>query len=260
MANESGRGRNPRLRGGKTGKVFLAACLVVGAGASFWSLHARGDDDGTPSTSSSTNVIAFHDRNSSRYNDHCLDCHAAVLTEAPVVSGAPVTNPRLSGIEPPPTRTVHGTILRGNAKPGESGHDTQCQFCHRSVNVVEGPPMPQDALQGAIRKRVDPAVCTLCHGPKTGGQPGSPGPQFYQVGLSQLIPVTGLPAADLLAAGQKLYGLVCAGCHNPLARSEVRHESASEIQKKISENEGGMGALRVLTAAQIQAIATALAP
>jgi len=112
--------------------------------------------------------------------------------------------------------------------------------------------MPQDALQGAIRKRVDPAVCTLCHGPKTGGQPNSPGPQFYQVGLAQLIPLT-----DPLA-GQKLYGMYCAGCHDPLANSEVLHESASEIQKKINENEGGMGPLRVLTAAQIQAIATAL--
>jgi cytochrome c5 len=226
---------------------------MAAGGASLWSLDARGDDDGGSSTSSSTNAIAFHDRNSSRYNDHCLNCHAAVLTEAPVVSGAAVTNPRLQGIEPPPTRTAHGTMLRGNFKPGETGHDTRCQFCHRSVNVVEGPRMPQDALQGAIRKRVDPAVCTLCHGPRTGGQPGSPGPQFYQVGLLQAIPLS-----DPLA-GQKLYGLVCAGCHDPLANSEVRQESASEIQKKINENEGGMGSLRVLTAAQIQAIATALA-
>ena len=245
------RGRNPLLRAGKLGKVFLVAVLVVGGGASLWSLNARGDDGS--STSSSTNAIAFHNRNSSQYNDHCLDCHAAVLTEAPVVSGAAVTNPRLSGIEPPPTRTAHGMMLRGNFKPGEAGHDTRCQFCHRSVNVVEGPRMPQDELQGAIRKRVDPAVCTLCHGPKTGGQPGSPGPQFYQAGLLQLIPPT-----DLLL-GQKLYGLVCAGCHNPLAQSEVHGKSASEIQKEINENEGGMGPLRVLSAAQINAIATALA-
>ena len=253
------RGRNPLLRAQKLGKVFVVAVMAVGGGASLWSLNARGDDEGGASTSSSTNAIAFHDRNSSRYNDHCLDCHTAVLTEVPALSGAPVTNPRLQPIEPAPTRTAHGTMLRGNFKPGETGHDTQCQFCHRSVNVVEGPRMPQNELQGAIRKRVDPAVCTLCHGPGTGGQPGSPGPQFYQVGLLQLIPVTGLPAADLLAAGQKLYGLVCAGCHNPLANSEVRHESASEIQGKINENEGGMGPLRVLTTPQITAIATALA-
>ena len=252
------RGRNPLLRAGKLGNVFLVAVLMVGGGASLWSLNARGDDDGGSSTSSSTNAIAFHDRNSSRYNDHCLNCHAAVLTEGPLASGAPVTNPRLSGIEPPPTRTAHGTMLRGSFKPGEAGHDTRFQFCHRSVNVVEGPRMPQDELQGAIRKRVDPAVCTLCHGPRTGGQPGSPGPQFYQAGLSQVIPLTGVPAADL-AAGQKLYGLYCAGCHNPMAQSEVRGKSATEIREKITENEGGMGPLRVLTTPQITAIATALA-
>ena len=120
--------------------------------------------------------------------------------------------------------------------------------------------MPQDELQGAIRKRVDPTVCTLCHGPKTGtdAQPGSPGPQFYQVGLSQVISLTGVPAADL-AAGKKLYGLYCTGCHNPLAQSEVHGKSATEIRGKITENEGGMRPLGVLTTAQITAIATALA-
>lgn len=249
MSNVSGRNL---LRAETLGRLLLAVVLMAGGGVSLWSSNASGEDD-VSSTPSTTNAIAFHNRNSSRYNDNCLECHAAVLTEVPVVSGAPVTNPRLRLIEPPPTRTVHGTMLRGSFKPGKRGDDRQCQFCHRSVNVVEGPSMPQDALQGTIRKRVDPAACALCHGPKAGGQPNSPGPQFYQVGLPQLIPLT-----DPLA-GQKLYGLVCAGCHDPLANSEVRNESASEIQKKINENEGGMGPLRVLTAAQIQAIATALA-
>lgn len=204
-----------------------------------------------PPVTAAGNAIAFHDRNSGRYNENCLDCHSYVLTQAPVVANATVTNPRLN--QQPRTLAAHGTMLRGNFKPGETGDDRRCQFCHRSVNLMEGPPMPQDALKGAIRKRVDPAVCTLCHGPKTGGQPNSPGPQFYQVGLSQLIPLT-----DPLAAGQKLYGLYCAGCHDPLANSEVRGESASKIREKINENEGGMGPLRVLTTAQIQAIATAL--
>lgn len=240
---------DPLLHAGKPGKVLLAAVLVVGVGVTAWSMDAHADDDSSP-TSSSANAIAFHDRNSGQYREHCLDCHSAVLTTAPVVANVPVGNPGL--IQQPRTLAAHGTMLRGNAKPGKE--DMRCQFCHRSVNVVEGPSMPQDAMQGAIRKHVDPAVCALCHGPKSGGQPNSPGPQFYQVGLSQLIPLT-----NPLVAGQKLYGLYCAGCHNPLANSEVRGESASEIQKKINENEAGMGPLRVLTAAQIQAIATALA-
>ena len=241
------RGGNPLLRAGWLGRTLLIAVLAMCTGASLWSVDARSEDGGS-STSSSTNVIAFHDRTSSQYNDNCLSCHSAVLTEVPVLSGVSVTNPRLSGIEPPPTRTVHGMMLRGNFKPGEAGDDRRCQFCHRSVNIVEGPRMPQDELKGAIRKRVDPTVCALCHGP------GGPGPQFYQAGLSQLVPLT-----DQLAAGRKLYGLFCAGCHDPIANSEIRGKPASEIQNKIAENEGGMRPLRALTAAQVQAIATALA-
>jgi len=250
MANA--RGGNPLLRADLPGIAFLLAALMLAVGVSMWSPNARADDDGTSSTQSSTNVIAGHDRRSGQYGDNCLDCHASVLTEVPVVPNGTVINPRLIG--QPLARTAHGTMLRGSFKPGKSGDDRQCQFCHRSVNIVEGPPMPVDAMQGAIRKRVDPGVCTLCHGPKTGGQPNSPGPQFYQVGLAQLVPLT-----NQLVAGQKLYGMYCAGCHDPLPNSEVRGESAGEIQNKIAENEGGMGPLRVLTAAQIQAIATALA-
>lgn len=233
-------------------RVLAMAALTLGIGLLAWPLSSPADDDERPSGSSSTaNPIAFHDRNSNRYNDNCRSCHRAVLTEAPVVANAAVTNPNLR--QTSRTRTVHGTMLaRAGVKPGESGDDRQCQFCHRSVNVVEGPPMPEDPLKGAIRKHVDPAVCTLCHGPKTGGQPNSPGPQFYPVGLSQLIPLTDPQA------GQKLYGLFCAGCHRPLANSEVRGESAREIQGEINDNEGGMGPLRVLTPAQIQAIANAL--
>jgi cytochrome c5 len=241
-------------RAGKFREALLVVVLALACGAAsgLWSLNARGDDGSSSSSSGSTaNPIAFHDRNSGRYNDNCLSCHSGVLTEVPVVTNATGTNPNLNA--QPRTRTAHGTMLQRNNKPGRAGDDRQCQFCHRSVNIVEGPPMPQDAMKGAIRKRVDPAVCTLCHGPQLGGQPNSPGPQFYRLGLSQLVDLS-----NPLAAGQRLYGLYCAGCHDPLPNSQVRGESASEIRGKINENEGGMGPLRVLTPAQIEAIATAL--
>lgn len=232
-------------------RALAVATLGLGCALLAWPLGSTADDDEPSGSSSSANAIAFHDRNSNRYDDDCRSCHAAVLTEAPVVANAAVANPNLR--QTPRTRTVHGTMLaRAGVKPGESGDDMQCQFCHRSVGVVEGPPMPQDALKGAIRKHVDPAVCTLCHGPRTGGQPNSPGPQFYQAGLPEVVPLTDPQA------GQKLYGLFCAGCHRPLANSEVRGESAREIQGEINDNEGGMGPLRVLTPGQIQAIANAL--
>lgn len=57
--------------------------------------------------------------------------------------------------------------------------------------------------------------------------------------------------------GPALYDMLCAACHGPLQTSEVRGDG-SEIQNKIDEDEGGMGALNVLTPEEVQAIAAAL--
>jgi len=57
--------------------------------------------------------------------------------------------------------------------------------------------------------------------------------------------------------GLALYDLLCSGCHGPFETSEVRGDGA-DIQKKIDEDEGGMGALDVLTDAEVQAIAAVL--
>ena len=64
------------------------------------------------------------------------------------------------------------------------------------------------------------------------------------------------PAGD----GAALYEGSCAGCHGPLATSQVRGESANSIAEAIADNEGGMGtpALRALTSTQLSAIASAL--
>jgi mono/diheme cytochrome c family protein len=63
------------------------------------------------------------------------------------------------------------------------------------------------------------------------------------------------PATD----GAALYTQDCAGCHGALASSSKRGATAAEIQAAIAANRGGMGSLSGLTAAQIQAIASALA-
>ncbi|ABQ26212.1 fibronectin type III domain-containing protein [Geotalea uraniireducens] len=65
---------------------------------------------------------------------------------------------------------------------------------------------------------------------------------------------TAAPAID----GAALYSQYCAGCHGALASSNKRKTTASKIQSGISGNVGGMGYLSSLSAAQIQAIATAL--
>jgi len=132
----------------------------------------------------------------------------------------------------PSIPTVHVAMIP--FVPGEKNEE-KCAWCHRSVDLVQ-------ESTGNLRKHVDADLCTLCHGP------AGPGPKFYQTGLSQTDP-----------DGPALYELVCATCHGDLANSEVRGESAGEIQEKINENEGGMGPLRVLSGPELQAIADALA-
>ncbi len=78
------------------------------------------------------------------------------------------------------------------------------------------------------------------------------------VGTSTAVSVTINIATSL--NGAALYATNCEGCHNPLASSSKRGESANEIQKAINENKGGMGFLSTLTPAEISAIAAALAP
>jgi cytochrome c5 len=116
--------------------------------------------------------------------------------------------------------------------PGKPGDDKQCIWCHRTVDLVQG-------SAGNIRKQVDATLCAMCHGPAGAGK------QFYQ--------------ADLALDGPALYDLACAACHEDLASSKVKGESAKDIQKKIDENEADMGPLRVLSTQEIQAIAAALA-
>jgi mono/diheme cytochrome c family protein len=71
---------------------------------------------------------------------------------------------------------------------------------------------------------------------------------------AQVTATTAAPALD----GAALYTQNCSGCHGPLATSSKRMRTAAQIQAAISSNTGGMSFLSALTAAQIQAIATAL--
>ncbi|BCS53250.1 fibronectin type III domain-containing protein [Geobacter sp. SVR] len=58
--------------------------------------------------------------------------------------------------------------------------------------------------------------------------------------------------------GLALYSAKCASCHNPLAISEKKGRTATQIQAAITANKGGMGSLSTLAAEQVQAIAEVL--
>ena len=73
------------------------------------------------------------------------------------------------------------------------------------------------------------------------------------------LPTAPTPTPTPTIDGAALYGTSCAGCHGPLATSSKRGATAAGIQSAIANGTGGMGSLSSLSAAQLQAIADALA-
>ena len=204
------------LKSRNTAIALLAAfCLFT------WVSDGFGQDEIDPTK----NYAAFHDSNSDQYKEHCTECHEDVLDE---------------GSHNPDIPPAHLAMFEFAA--GKVGDDKQCRWCHhRSVDLTQGTQSAATS-KGNLRKRVDTALCTLCHGPE------GPGEQLYQVGLSSLV-----------TDGGELYELVCAGCHKNLENSEVNDEDADEIQEAIDKDKGGMGPLIALRLEEIQAIADALA-
>ena len=185
--------------------------------------HKDDDHHEKPSPITTDNIIAIHDSHSAQYDDNCSECHADIHTRQSLDPTIP---------------DAHVAMLP--FAPGKLNDDKKCVWCHRTVDLVQAAGSPKDTL-ASIRKHVDARTCTLCHGP------GGDGKQFYQANFS-----------TLQLSGTDMYGLVCSGCHNNLANSEVKGEDFNEIQEAINENEGGMAPLGALTIDQIQAIADAL--
>lgn len=203
----------------KINKRKIGIGLLVGFFLFIWTLDASKSEDAIQTTK---NLIAAHDSSSKQYNKRCFDCHADILTQKSL-------NPSIPN--------AHVAMLPFT--PGN--RDRKCVWCHRSVDLVQGSTLLGKSKSN-LRKGVNMTLCTLCHGPS------GPGNQFFQTELSPTQP-----------DGVLLYDLACAACHRDLANSQVKGESASEIQKKINGNEGGMGPLIVLEKEEIQAIANALA-
>jgi mono/diheme cytochrome c family protein len=81
--------------------------------------------------------------------------------------------------------------------------------------------------------------------------------EFLTPGTSTPTPTpTPTPASD----GAALYTANCAGCHGPLATSSKKGITLARLQSAISNNTGGMGMFSALSAADLQAVVTALNP
>lgn len=95
------------------------------------------------------------------------------------------------------------------------------------------------------------------------GTPGSDllaGAGNYDATSLRSVAVTFSAPAPALS-GKALYTTYCAICHgaNPDAKARAGASNATKISNAIVTNKGGMGALSVMTAAEISAIATWLA-
>ena len=171
------------------------------------------------------NIIAIHDSTSREYKKECRECHADIHTAQSLDPSIPRAH-----------------VAMFPFAPGKVGDNKQCVWCHRTVDLVQGT-QREEKSKGNLRRHVDVLACTLCHGPY-----GGPGKQFYQGGLSPTEP-----------DGPLLYQLVCEGCHREIPNSQVRGARSEQILRAIQRDKGGMGPLTVLSSAEIEAIAAALA-
>jgi cytochrome c5 len=215
----------------KIKKIFskrkTAIGLLAGVYLFTWVPNILADDEGT------VNLIAVHDSSSGEYNKRCSECHTDILSE--------------QSLKPSIAPAAHVAMF--DFAPGKPGDDKQCGWCHRTVDLVQG-------SAGNIRKQVDATLCAMCHGgpiDRDGPGPSGTVKKFYLAGPSPDDPDGDNPD------GAVLYDLACAACHKDLVDSKVSGEPAKDIQKKIDENEAGMGPLRVLSSQEIEAIAAALA-
>jgi cytochrome c553 len=204
-------------------KTFSKRKMGIGLFVAFLLFIGAFNASVTKSQNATKNLIASHDSASPKYDKNCTNCHSTIPTEKSL-------NPSIPN--------AHVAMLPYT--PGKE-NNKKCIWCHRSVDLVQGTTRVEKSKSN-LRKGVNMTLCTLCHGPS------GPGNQFFQTELSPTQP-----------DGPLLYDLACAACHRPLANSQVKGESASEIQKKINGNKGGMGPLIVLSKEEIQAIANALA-
>lgn len=209
-------------------KICIGFLAGVGVYLFTWVPSILADDDDR--IDPRKNIIAIHDSSSDAYKKECKKCHEDISKAQSLEPSIPVAH-----------------VAMFPFAPGKAGHDKQCSWCHRAVDLEQG-------SGGNLRKQVDVTLCALCHGPfeRIVRYREEPEPvqvkQFYLAGLDPNDP-----------DGPAVYDLACASCHKDLSNSKVKGESASEIQEKIDKDKGGMGPLSVLSTEEIQAIADALA-
>jgi len=152
----------------------------------------------------------------------------------------------------PPADIGAGTFVAANmdllttSSPttGDAQYAAYCAGCHGALSAT--------AKRGITIARLQAAIAN------DNGKMGflsmlSPGQ------MQSIVDALATPTTPSQADGVALYAAACAACHGELSASTKRGATTVRIQNAISGNVGSMGRFASLTAAEIQAIAGALA-
>jgi mono/diheme cytochrome c family protein len=186
-----------------------------------------------------------------------LQAYTAALTPAQIqtIAGS-LTLAQLQAIAPF-LNLVTGSTGGTTATP-EALYTSKCAGCHgplatssklgatlaRIQSAVTGNIGGMGTLSNSLTVNQMQAIATLLASPSSVTPPVTPP-----------VPPPVTPSAN----GTTLYATNCANCHGALASSGKLGTTTARIQSAISGNSGGMGSLSYLSAADIQAISTALA-
>ncbi len=145
--------------------------------------------------------------------------------------------------------------------PGAAGSLSQCVACHvdtstGSLNAFGTAFLDNGLALDATLDALDSDGDGASNGEELTASPATaPGDPKSKPG-SAGVPPTPPAATD----GPTLYANHCAACHGALAGSTKGGATVARMQSAIAGNVGGMGSLSTLSPAQLQAIASALAP
>ncbi len=246
--------------------ALILAVLLTGCGSSV---------PRTQNTTSSTSPsLGGTIDGAALYNNYCSGCHGPLASSSKL------------GATPAMIQTAIASNFGGM---GQFSNLTADQILAISVALGGATPSPTSTPTPTTTPTPTPVstdgatlyatYCAGCHGPLATSSKLGATAAMIQTGISTVGAMSGLSTLttaqiDAIAAalstgattttplptdGATLYSNYCSVCHGPLSQSSVGGATASQIQAQISANTGGMGQFSTLTAAQIQAIANALA-
>jgi cytochrome c len=161
----------------------------------------------------------------------------------------------------PSANLAAGTLVAGNMpspagtpapQSGQGLYTAKCAGCHGAFGSTT---LRQKTSASDIRNAIDSNRGGM------GSLSGLTAADIQAISDALMTPPGGTnPPAPAPAPldGAALYADKCAACHGPLATSSKKGMTVVRLQNAISGDVGGMGALASLTAADMQAIATAL--